>query len=46
MVRADCSLTHCEEDAKQGVFSYVIAIRHLLNGNSSKVIFLRFIAKF
>lgn len=37
MVRADCSLTHYEEDAKQAVFSYVIAIRHLLNGNSNKV---------
>uniref|UniRef100_A0A0R3RYJ2 ADP-ribosylhydrolase ARH3 n=1 Tax=Elaeophora elaphi TaxID=1147741 RepID=A0A0R3RYJ2_9BILA len=35
MVRSDCSLTHCEEDAKQAVFSYVIAMRHLLNGNSN-----------
>ncbi|KAL3984664.1 ADP-ribosylglycohydrolase family protein [Acanthocheilonema viteae] len=39
MVRTDCSLTHCEEDAKQAVFSYVIAIRHLLNGNSNKEAF-------
>ncbi|VDK88378.1 unnamed protein product [Litomosoides sigmodontis] len=39
MVRADCSLTHCEEDAKQAAFSYVIAIRHLLNGNSNKEAF-------
>uniref|UniRef100_A0A1I8EYG9 ADP-ribosylhydrolase ARH3 n=1 Tax=Wuchereria bancrofti TaxID=6293 RepID=A0A1I8EYG9_WUCBA len=39
MVRADCSLTHCEEDAKQAVFSYVIAMRHLLIGKSNKEAF-------
>ncbi|CAG9532262.1 unnamed protein product [Cercopithifilaria johnstoni] len=39
MVRTDCSLTHCEEDAEQAVFSYVIAIRHLLNGNGNKEAF-------
>ncbi|EFO24992.2 ADP-ribosylation/Crystallin J1 [Loa loa] len=39
MARADCSLTHYEEDTKQAVFSYVIAIRHLLNGKSNKEAF-------
>lgn len=46
MVRADCSLTHCEEDTKQAVFAYVMAIRHLLNGKNNKVVyFLKFIKK-
>uniref|UniRef100_A0A915Q1H0 ADP-ribosylhydrolase ARH3 n=1 Tax=Setaria digitata TaxID=48799 RepID=A0A915Q1H0_9BILA len=39
MARADCSLTHCEEDTKQAVFSYVLAIRGLLNGKSNKEAF-------
>uniref|UniRef100_A0A8R1TWD8 ADP-ribosylhydrolase ARH3 n=1 Tax=Onchocerca volvulus TaxID=6282 RepID=A0A8R1TWD8_ONCVO len=39
MVRADCSLTHCEEDTKQAVFSYVLAIRYLLNGKSNREAF-------
>ncbi|KAM3717885.1 ADP-ribosyl-[dinitrogen reductase] glycohydrolase [Dirofilaria immitis] len=39
MVRADCSLTHYEEDTKQAVFSYVLAVRDLLNGKSNKEAF-------
>lgn len=37
MVRADCSLTHCEKDCEEAVFSYVIAIRDLIHGKSETV---------
>ncbi|VDK31517.1 unnamed protein product [Gongylonema pulchrum] len=37
MVHADCSLTHCEEDCVEAVFSYVMAIRELLNGKNGAV---------